>query len=290
MTNDFIGSDTGAFNEYRFYLTYHFTLERNFAEKFKAVGRPLPQALPEVRVTLSDTEFTPDGSGPTRIISIYPQADARAGILSWKMMVRNGQGETVRKWEGNGTPPKSMQWEGLGLDGKPLAAGTYSVLMNVADLYGNEATSPAQSVQLRSGLPAPTPPAPPPAAPKPYTLKTTAEGLRVTLSSLVLFDVNKYDLKDSARDGLKQVIDLLRAYPTNALRISGFTDSTGSEAYNQTLSEKRAKAVANVLHLEGNIDASRIKAVGYGKRRPVASNLTEEGRQQNRRVEIDILK
>src|SRR5207249_4528868 len=52
MTNDFIGSDTGAFNEYRFYLTYHFTLEKNFEQKFKAVGRPLPQAFPESKITL----------------------------------------------------------------------------------------------------------------------------------------------------------------------------------------------------------------------------------------------
>ena len=85
----------------------------------------------------------------------------------------------------------------------------------------------------------------PDVTPKAYTLETTAEGLRVTLSSLVLFDVNKYDLKDSAKEGLDQVAELLKAYPTNALRISGYTDSTGGQAHNQALSESRAKAVAD---------------------------------------------
>ena len=289
MVNEFIGSDTGAFNEYRFYLTYHFTLDRNFEQTFKAVGRPLPQAFPEVHVALSASEFTPDGSGPNRIMTISPQAYAQSGILSWKLFIRNAQGETVKKWEGHGLPPKAMQWEGLEIHGKPFPAGSYSVILNVVDLYGNEATSPAQSVEIRVGKPVETPLIPA-ATPKPYMLQTTPEGLRVTLSSLVLFDVNKYDLRESAKEGLHQVVELLRAYPTNALRIAGHTDSSGSDAYNQALSEKRAKAVADYLLRQGNISPSRLKAIGYGKRRPVASNSTEEGRQQNRRVEIDILK
>jgi len=197
---------------------------------------------------------------------------------------------TVRKWEGNGVPSKALQWEGLGLDGTVLPAGAYRATLEVADLYGNEVTSPAQSVDIVSVKAAETPLPPTPVRPKPYTVQTTAEGLRVTLSSLILFDVDKYDLKDSAKEGLRQVLELLRAYPTNALRISGHTDAVGSESHNQTLSEHRAQAVAGYFIEQGKIDSSRIKVVGYGKRRPVASNTTEEGRQQNRRVEIDILK
>jgi OOP family OmpA-OmpF porin len=74
------------------------------------------------------------------------------------------------------------------------------------------------------------------------------------------------------------------------LRVSGHTDSTGSDGHNQKLSEDRAQAVADYLMNKGAIAKSRISVVGYGKHRPVASNSTEEGRQQNRRVEIDILK
>jgi len=289
MTDEFIGSDVGAFNEYTFFLTYHFSLEHNFGSKFEKIGRPLPQSFPEAHVALSDPQFTPDGSGPVKNVSLYPQAYAESGILSWKLYIRNAQGETVRKWEGNGNPPKGVQWEGLSVDGKILPAGVYGITLDVVDLYGNEVTSPSQPIEIRSAAPA----AGAPAAAIPatqYSVKTTAEGLRVTLNALVLFDVDATELKPSAKEGLNQVVDLLKAYPSNALRITGHTDATGTDAHNETLSVQRAKAVANYFIEVGKIDATRIKVVGYGKRRPVASNETEEGRQQNRRVEIDILK
>ena len=121
-------------------------------------------------------------------------------------------------------------------------------------------------------------------------MRSTAEGLRVTLNSLVLFDTGKSALKSSAKTELAQVVTLLQAYPTNPLRISGHTDSTGADAYNQTLSEQRAQSVADYLQSSGGIPQSHFRVVGWGKRRPVATNSTAEGRQQNRRVEIDILK
>ena len=289
MTDEFIGSDIAAFNEYTFFLTYHFTLEHNFGKKFEAIGRPLPQSFPEVRLAVSDAQFTPDGSGPTRTVVFSPQASAEAGLLSWKLFVRNGQGDKVKQWEGNGDPPKNIQWEGYGSDGKLVPVGMYSAILNVTDLYGNEATSPALTVEVQSLKPVAPPPAPV-VVPKPYSLQSTAEGLRVTLSSLILFDVDKSDLKASSKEGLDQVVELLKTYPTNALRISGHTDSSGSAAHNQNLSVRRAKAVAAYIMEAGKIDPARIKIVGYGLTRPAASNLTEEGRQQNRRVEIDILK
>jgi outer membrane protein OmpA-like peptidoglycan-associated protein len=290
MTDRFTGSDTGAFNEYRLYLTYHFTFERNIEKKFRSVGRALPQAIPEAKVELSADSFTPDGTSADRVLSIYPQAEAPAGVLSWKLLVRNAQGELVRSWEGNGQPKKIIQWDGADAQGRLVPHGTYRVLLNAVDLYGNEVTSPAKSVTIRTLQGLPAEPVQSPATGKPYTLKTTAEGLRVTLSSLVLFDVGRYDLKASSREGLEQVVKLLKAYPTNSLRITGHTDAMGGNAYNQDLSEKRAQAVREYLAREGNINSSRINVVGYGEKRPVASNATEEGRQQNRRVEIDILK
>jgi len=289
MTDEFIGSDIAAFNEYTFFLTYHFSLGHNFGKKFEAIGRPLPQSFPEVHVALSDSQFTPDGSGPVRNIVLYPQAYAESGILSWKVYIRNEQGETVRKWEGNGIPPKGVQWEGVNTQGKVLPSGSYRVILDVVDLYGNEATSPAESVEIHTVAKTEAV-SPSTATLTGYSVKTTAEGLRVTLNALILFDVDAYNLKVSAKEGLNQVVELLKAYPTNALRITGHTDASGSDAHNQNLSVRRAKAVADYFIKAGKIDVKRIKVVGYGKRRPVASNLTEEGRQQNRRVEIDILK
>ncbi len=86
MTDEFIGSDIAAFNEYSFFFSYHFTLIHDFSNKFEAIGRPLPQSLPEVRVAVSDPVFTPDGSGPTRNVVIYPTASAESGLLSWKLL------------------------------------------------------------------------------------------------------------------------------------------------------------------------------------------------------------
>jgi outer membrane protein OmpA-like peptidoglycan-associated protein len=288
MTDQFIGSDMGAFNEYNFFLTYHFGLERNMGSKIQSLGHALPQVIPEAAVSVSDSKFTPDGTGPTRYVLISARAGADAGVLSWTVAVRNAQGETVRKWDGNGATPRELRWDGLAPDAKPLPTGSYRVTFSLVDLYGNEATSPAQVVEIESLTPSQsvTPVTP---NEKSYTVTATPEGLKVTLSSLILFDVDKDQLKDSAKSGLDQVVELLHAYPTNVLRVSGHSDATGGDRYNQELSERRAKAVAAYL-VEKGIAKSRITAIGYGKRRPVASNKTEEGRQQNRRVEIDILK
>jgi len=95
MTNDFIGSDIAAFNEYSFFLTYHFSLEHDFGNRFAKIGRPLPQSFPEVHVALSDRQFTPDGSGSVRQVTLYPQASAEAGILSWKLFIRDAKGEFI---------------------------------------------------------------------------------------------------------------------------------------------------------------------------------------------------
>ena len=279
MTDEFIGADIAAFNEYTFFLSYHFGLQHNFHKAIEGVGQPLPKTFPEVSATVSDVQFTPDGSGPTRVVLIYPHASADAGILSYQVFVRNSRGETVHTWAGNGVPPASLRWDGLDENGKPLPAGAYRITVSAVDLYGNEASSPAQSVDITSA-----------GAAAAYRVTQMPQGLRVTLSSQVLFDVDKINLRDSAKDGLRQVVELLKAYPTNKLRVSGYTDSSGSAKYNQTLSEERARAVADYLIQQGGIAGSRIQAKGYGKRRPVASNATEEGRQQNRRVEIDILK
>jgi outer membrane protein OmpA-like peptidoglycan-associated protein len=81
---------------------------------------------------------------------------------------------------------------------------------------------------------------------------------------------------------------VLYRYPETRIRIEGHTDSTGGEAYNQALSERRAESVKNELVAQ-NIAAERIQTVGYGLSRPVATNETPEGRQLNRRVQVVII-
>ncbi len=117
--------------------------------------------------------------------------------------------------------------------------------------------------------------------------RKSEEELVVVLREKILFDVNEYTLKTGAQDNLVKIADVVRQYPDFNIQVEGHTDSTGTEAYNQTLSERRAQSVADFLVGQG-LDPTRIYAVGYGEMRPVATNDTAEGRQQNRRVELHI--
>lgn len=113
-----------------------------------------------------------------------------------------------------------------------------------------------------------------------------ANSLLITLDSGVLFDVDKYDLRPEAQETLNQLAKLLTEAGITAFEIDGHTDSNADDAYNQTLSENRANAVKEYLKTQGV--TAEITTQGYGESRPVATNETAEGRQQNRRVEIII--
>jgi outer membrane protein OmpA-like peptidoglycan-associated protein len=114
--------------------------------------------------------------------------------------------------------------------------------------------------------------------------RDTARGLIVNMSD-VLFDTGSYTLKPSAREKLAKISGIVLAHPGLTLQIEGHTDSVGSDAYNQQLSEKRAGSVQEFLVQQG-VSAGSVSAVGFGKMEPVASNDTAEGRQLNRRVEL----
>jgi outer membrane protein OmpA-like peptidoglycan-associated protein len=81
---------------------------------------------------------------------------------------------------------------------------------------------------------------------------------------------------------------VLKEYKSTMIEVAGHTDSTGSDTYNQRLSQERARAVSSVLIANG-VQSIRIDSVGYGESRPIASNGTATGRQQNRRAELTLL-
>ena len=120
------------------------------------------------------------------------------------------------------------------------------------------------------------------------TVEREGDMLRVTFESAILFDVDKADLKSSARDNLTKVAGVLNEYPDTDLIIEGHTDSQGSVSYIQTLSERRADSVKGFL-MEQGVAQSRLRTKGYGELAPIASNDTPEGRSQNRRVEVKIM-
>jgi outer membrane protein OmpA-like peptidoglycan-associated protein len=110
----------------------------------------------------------------------------------------------------------------------------------------------------------------------------------VNLPDGVTFDVGSYSLRPEFRATLDKVAESLIQYPNSLIDVYGHTDSTGSDAFNQTLSENRARTVLNYLVSRG-VPAARIRSQGFGETMPIASNDTADGRQKNRRVEIKIV-
>jgi len=113
------------------------------------------------------------------------------------------------------------------------------------------------------------------------------EALLVNFPSNVTFDVNSAAIRPGFYRTLDDVSATLNRYPESYLDVIGHTDSTGSEAYNQALSERRAGSVSNHFRSRGVVPA-RIAAYGQGENQPIASNATASGRQENRRVELRI--
>ncbi len=112
----------------------------------------------------------------------------------------------------------------------------------------------------------------------------SARGLIVNMSD-VLFDTGRYTLKPDTKISLAKVAGILQAYPGLKLQVEGYTDSVGSDEFNQKLSENRADAVRVFLITQG-VQQNNITATGYGKTKPVADNSTANGRAQNRRVNL----
>ncbi len=118
------------------------------------------------------------------------------------------------------------------------------------------------------------------------------EGIQIEFSSKILFGFDESRLSATAQTNLDKLIDVLKKYPDTNIEIQGHTDSKGSNAYNQSLSERRASAVANYLAGIGMTNSrdvlspSRLTIIGFGESFPKYSNDTDEGRTQNRRVEF----
>jgi outer membrane protein OmpA-like peptidoglycan-associated protein len=125
-------------------------------------------------------------------------------------------------------------------------------------------------------------PAPAPApAPEP-----AAEAVRVELD--VKFDFDKAAVKSESMGDIQNLADFMKQYPQTTTVVEGHTDSVGTDAYNQKLSERRAGAVRDVLVNKLGVSGARVESVGYGESRPVADNATDAGRAINRRVEAAV--
>jgi OOP family OmpA-OmpF porin len=131
----------------------------------------------------------------------------------------------------------------------------------------------------------PPPPPPPPAPPKP---KPAPVAEKVTLAADVLFDFDKSVIKPAGKERLDDLASKVNSINLEVVIAIGHTDSIGSDAYNQKLSVRRAESVKAYLVSKG-VEPNRIYTEGKGEKQPVASNKTKDGRQKNRRVEIEVI-
>ena len=190
---------------------------------------------------------------------------AVAGAVVGAALGGTAGGVTVNNAQGG---DKVESWErGLGIGGGIVGGALLGAIL------GHAICDPLKEAPAQ---PPPPPPPPPPAAAAP---KKIAE-----LKS-AHFDFNKAILKPEGKSELDHAAEALKAEPALKATIEGHTDSVGSDAYNMKLSERRANAARDYLVSQG-IDAGRITTQGFGESKPVASNDTEEGRAQNRRVEV----
>jgi outer membrane protein OmpA-like peptidoglycan-associated protein len=118
-------------------------------------------------------------------------------------------------------------------------------------------------------------------------VERVGEGIQVTFESGLLFDFDSDRIKADAAQNLRNLAASLGEYPNTSLLIVGHTDATGSDSYNQGLSERRARSTASYLTSQG-VASTRLRTMGLGETEPVASNESDTGMQKNRRVEVAI--
>jgi OOP family OmpA-OmpF porin len=146
-----------------------------------------------------------------------------------------------------------------------------------------------QPVQVTASPPAP-PPEPPPPPPEPPP-KVEVKKERIQVNETIEFEYNKAVIRPESNDLMAEIAKVMNDHPEILeIRIEGHTDNVGSKKFNMKLSLRRAQAVRDHLVNQGKVDGSRLEVAGFGFDRPIASNDTDEGRAQNRRVAFEITK
>lgn len=199
-----------------------------------------------------------------------------------KIQIYSFKNKIVREWDFDQFDeiPQSISWDGKdGIYDLVVPAGEYRVVFTVSDIVNNKislSTNITTFEQVVGKI-------------SEIVVKEEPRGLIVNLSNSILFDAREIELKKEAKDSLDEMIKLLNAYPANKVLIEGYSDSKGDEEENLKLSYDRAQEVY-LYFVKNGIPAERLTVVGYGQENPIASNKTVEGRAQNRRVNIIILK
>ena len=205
---------------------------------------------------------------------IHVRVSDKNDIAKWALEISDDSGNVLQKFNGENKPTDEIVWnnweEKIVVKDEPQQ---FYCKGKVEDIAGNEsianATLSALNINKLSG-------------------RHDERGIVISLPS-VTFDTDEYEVKYECHDILEEVAEVIKAYLKAKIQIEGHTDDIGDDSYNLELSKKRANAVMTYLVENFGIDPKRLTAVGYGETRPIASNLTTEGRQKNRRVDIVLL-
>ena len=199
-----------------------------------------------------------------------------------KIQVYNFRNKIVKEWcfDTFDEIPQSISWDGKdGIYDLVVPAGEYKVIFTVSDVVNNKISLSTNITTFEQVI----------GKISEIVVKEEPRGLVVNLSNSILFDAREIELKKEAKDSLDEMIKLLNAYPANKVLIEGYSDSKGDKEENLKLSYDRAQEVY-LYFVKNGIPAERLTVVGYGQENPIASNKTDKGRAQNRRVNIIILK
>jgi outer membrane protein OmpA-like peptidoglycan-associated protein len=246
---------------YRTYWACHTQEGIDMAKEATAMANALCPPPAACSLTASPTEIQ---KGESATITFSTSGKVKYAVLDGEEVAVTGTTKTVN----------------------PTTSTTYSGM--VTGLGGMKTCGVAVTV----ACPPPPPPCPPPpACPPPPPAPKVIDRLTIHVN----FDFDKSDIREADMPELQKAIDFVKKYPGSKVKLEGYTDSKGTEEYNQKLSERRAGAVEQYLIKEGAVESSKISAEGYGEANPIAPNKTPdgkdnpEGRAQNRRVEILIM-
>lgn len=242
--------------------------------------------------------FSPNADGVKDETTLLLDFKDSSDIQSWKLVIAQGPDKVSRNFSGIGRPPRSFPWDGKNDRGQANQDGKHVAVLTVIDEVGNVGKSPELALTLDTSKPLVT-----------VTAETeemeelllpmqvsenSGKDIVISLASEVLFDSGQDVIKSQAFQTLMKANHLVRRYPQRKIRVEGHADNMPINnpqfKNNLELSRARAKAIASFLADKGKVEPARIAADGLGDQRPRASNETEDGRRQNRRVEIILVK
>ena len=253
---------------------------------------------PAVALTADPVLFSPNGDGIKDDTTFLLDFKDASDIQGWKLLISQGPDKISKTFSGIGRPPRSFPWDGKNDRGQMNVDGVHAAVLSVTDEVGNIGHSPEVKLTIDTSKPLVTVVAETDDMVEMQLPLTVSESsnkdIVISLASEVLFDTGQDAVKAGAYQTLMKANHLVRRYPQRKILIEGHADNihiNNAQFKNNTeLSKARAQAIMKFLAEKGQIDAGRMSFAGYGDSKPRASNDTEDGRRQNRRVEIILVK